>query len=253
MGANQDWQIKNVRLVMKIFITADYEGVSGHVQWNSGGEREAITLDINAAVAGAFDGGAKEVLVGEAHGNMRNIIPEMLDPRANFLSGQPKPLNHVGGIDSTFNGAMLVAYHAKSGTLHGIMAHTYTGSVFSLKFNGIEVGAEGPIHRASQSSYIVDYRYSTLDIFSKFGIVAEAKKEQAVGVLVNFVREGDPAVRRRAAEPVAPQPLRARLDADVSAHDAHSEQPPEQVLLHVIGAALDAHDDVQPALFEFGL
>jgi D-amino peptidase len=128
---------------MKIFITADYEGVSGLVQWNSGGEREAVTADINAAVAGAFDNGADEVLVGEAHANMRNIIPEMLDPRVSFLSGQPKPLNHIGGLDGTFDAAMLVAYHAKSGTLRGIMAHTYTGSVFSLKFNGIEVGELG--------------------------------------------------------------------------------------------------------------
>ena len=29
---------------MKIFITADYEGVSGLVQWNSVGEREAIEI-----------------------------------------------------------------------------------------------------------------------------------------------------------------------------------------------------------------
>lgn len=128
---------------MKVFITADYEGVSGHVQWSSGGEREAITADINAAIAGAIEGGATEILAGEAHANMRNIIPEKLDPRASFLSGQPKPLNHVGGIDSTFDAAMFVAYHAKAGTLRGVMAHTYTGSVFSLKFNDIEVGEIG--------------------------------------------------------------------------------------------------------------
>lgn len=128
---------------MKVFITADYEGVSGHVQWGGGGEREAITADINAAIAGAVEGGATEILAGEAHGNMRNIIPEKLDPRASFLSGQPKPLNHVGGIDSTFDGAMFVAYHAKAGALRGIMAHTYTGKVFSLKFNDIEVGEIG--------------------------------------------------------------------------------------------------------------
>jgi D-amino peptidase len=128
---------------MKVFITADYEGVSGHVQWDSGGEREAITADINAAIAGAIEGGATEVLAGEAHANMRNIIPEKLDPRASFLSGQPKPLNHVGGIDSTFDATMFVAYHAKAGTLRGIMAHTYTDKIFSLKFNDIEVGEIG--------------------------------------------------------------------------------------------------------------
>lgn len=128
---------------MKVFITVDYEGVSGQVQWGNGNERETMTADINAAIAGAIEGGATEILAGEAHANMRNIIPEKLDPRASFLSGQPKPLNHVGGIDSTFDAAMLVAYHAKAGTLRGIMAHTYTGKVFSLKFNDIEVGEIG--------------------------------------------------------------------------------------------------------------
>ena len=128
---------------MKVFITADYEGVSGHVQWGGGGEREAITADINAAAAGAIEGGATEILAGEAHANMRNIIPEKLDPRASYLSGQPKPLNHVCGIDSTFDAAMFVAYHAKAGTYRGIMAHTYTDKVFSLKFNDIEVGEIG--------------------------------------------------------------------------------------------------------------
>lgn len=128
---------------MKIFITADYEGVCGHVQWNSGGEREAITADMNAAIAGAAEGGATEILAGEAHANMRNILPEKLDSRASFLSGQPKPLNHVGGIDNTFDAAMFVAYHAKAGALKGIMAHTYTDKIFSLKFNDIEVGEIG--------------------------------------------------------------------------------------------------------------
>jgi len=128
---------------MKILITADYEGASGHVQWGSGGEREAVTADINAAIVGAIDGGATEILVGEAHGNKRNIIPEALDPRALFLSGQPRPLNHLSGLDSTFDAVMFVAFHSKAGTLRGIMAHTSSSKVFSLKFNNIEVGELG--------------------------------------------------------------------------------------------------------------
>jgi D-amino peptidase len=128
---------------MKILITADYEGASGHVQWGSGGEREAVTADISAAIAGAIEGGAIEVLAGETHGNKRNIIPEQLDPRASFLSGQPRPLNHLSGLDSTFDAVMLVAFHSKAGTLRGIMAHTSSSKIFSLKFNDIEVGELG--------------------------------------------------------------------------------------------------------------
>lgn len=39
-----------------------------------------------------------------------------------------------------------------------------------IAFNGIEAGAEGPISKKKQSSYIINYRYSTLDVFSKMGI-----------------------------------------------------------------------------------
>ncbi len=36
--------------------------------------------------------------------------------------------------------------------------------------NGIEAGTEGPIHKKNHSSYIVNYRYSTLGLFDKLGI-----------------------------------------------------------------------------------
>jgi len=131
---------------MKVFVAVDLEGVAGYAKWDSadrGREREFITDDANAAIAGCFDAGAEEVLVTEAHANMRNIVPERLNPRASFLSGQPKALNHMAGIDESFDAAMLVAYHAKAGTLNAVMCHTYSLNVFSLRFNGIEVGEIG--------------------------------------------------------------------------------------------------------------
>jgi len=129
-----------------VFVSVDLEGVAGIVQWDPAErqrEREFITAEANAAIAGAFDGGATHVLLTEAHGNMRNIIPEDVDERATFLSGQPKPSNHMAGIDTTYGAALFIGYHSRAGTLRGVMAHTYTGSVFSLKFNNLEVGEIG--------------------------------------------------------------------------------------------------------------
>ncbi len=37
-------------------------------------------------------------------------------------------------------------------------------------FNGLELGAEGPVSRKNGSSYLLDYSYSALDFFSKFNI-----------------------------------------------------------------------------------
>lgn len=39
-----------------------------------------------------------------------------------------------------------------------------------IGFNGFELGAEGPIGKKKQTSYIVNYRYSTLGVFQKIGI-----------------------------------------------------------------------------------
>ncbi|NQU88419.1 MAG: TonB-dependent receptor [Mariniphaga sp.] len=39
-----------------------------------------------------------------------------------------------------------------------------------LGFNGFELGAEGPFSKKQKSSFLINYRYSTLDIFHKLGI-----------------------------------------------------------------------------------
>ena len=131
---------------MKVFIAVDMEGIAGLVQWDSAQrdlERRLMTEEVNAAARGAFAAGATEVFAGQSHANMRNLLPELLDARVAFLSGQPKPMNHMAGVDASFDLALFVGYHSKAGTLHGVMAHTFKGTVFSLAFNDVEVGEIG--------------------------------------------------------------------------------------------------------------
>jgi D-amino peptidase len=131
---------------VKVFIAADMEGLAGLVTWDGADHdlmRSLMTEEVNAAARGAFAGGATEVFAGESHGNMRNLRPDLLDARVGFQSGQPKPMNHMGGVDDSFRLALFVGYHAKAGTLRGNMAHTYAGHIFSLSFNGTEVGEIG--------------------------------------------------------------------------------------------------------------
>jgi Carboxypeptidase regulatory-like domain len=45
--------------------------------------------------------------------------------------------------------------------------HEFLGQI---GFNGFELGAEGPINKASHSSYLVNYRYSTLGAFKTLGL-----------------------------------------------------------------------------------
>lgn len=103
-----------------------------------------MTGEANAAVSGAFEAGASEVVVNDSHGTMRNLIPEELHEEAKLITGSTKPLSMMQGIDQGFDAAFLVGYHARRGTLHGILDHTYSGAtVSSFVVNGQELGETG--------------------------------------------------------------------------------------------------------------
>ena len=144
---------------MKILISADMEGATG-VTWPGdvapGTEqwqrcRAMFTSDVNAAIAGFFDGGADTVLVNEAHSTMRNLLLERLDPRAAMLTGRHKELSMVEGIQhGDVDGVAFVGYHAAAGA-EGVLAHTYlANSITSISVNGVRA-SEGLLN-----SYVAD-------------------------------------------------------------------------------------------------
>lgn len=127
---------------MRVMISADMEGVTGATGWKDvePGEpaferfRRLLTQDVNAAIRGAFDGGATEVVVNEAHDGMRNILLEELDDRAELISGLHKPLVTMEGLaDSDI--VFFAGYHARAGE-PGVLAHTLTGDYASIELNG---------------------------------------------------------------------------------------------------------------------
>ena len=102
--------------------------------------RRWMTAEANAAVEAALECGATEVVVADAHGNMRNLLPDELHEDALLVRGSPRPLCMMEGLDETFDAAFLIGYHSMSGTAHGMMAHTYTGMVHAIRLNGVTVG-----------------------------------------------------------------------------------------------------------------
>lgn len=137
---------------MKILIAADMEGVSGVVHWDHVSPKHAeyarfrrlMTGDVNAAVRGAFDAGAAEVIVADGHANNRNILVEELDPRARLNTGGPSPFAMVQGADSSTDGALFVGYHARAGAQNAILDHTWSSArVVNLWLNGRLVGETG--------------------------------------------------------------------------------------------------------------
>ena len=138
---------------MKFFISVDMEGISGIVdgtmvsrkQGDYERGRKLMALDTNACIEGILNAYPKaEITVSDAHGGMNNIDPSDLHRRAVLVRGSPKPQSQMAGIDSSYDACLFVGYHAKKGTLEGIMSHTYSGgNIESLHVNGVEVGETG--------------------------------------------------------------------------------------------------------------
>ena len=134
---------------MKILISADMEGITGVTAWDqvTPGHseyprfRKLMTADVNAAVRGAFDGGAKEVVVSDGHWNGSNILVEELDARAHLNTGSPSPSSMMQGIDETFQGVFFIGYHARQGSELAVLDHTWSSTcVANLWLNGVIAG-----------------------------------------------------------------------------------------------------------------
>jgi D-amino peptidase len=137
---------------MKILIAADMEGITGVVHWDQVAPshtdyprfRKLMTDDVNAAIRGAFAGGASAVSVADGHNNGRNIMIEELDGRATLTSGSPAPLSMVSGVDEDVDGVMFVGYHGRMGAINAILDHTWSDErVSGLWINDRAFGEAG--------------------------------------------------------------------------------------------------------------
>jgi D-amino peptidase len=137
---------------LKVFISVDMEGIAGIVSADQtspdgkdyGLTRRWMTEETNAAIQGALDAGATEIVVNDSHGGMKNLIAGEINPAAYLITGTPKPLSMMQGVDEAFDAVIFIGYHAQAGSKDGVLDHTYSGSsIYSLKINGVEMGEYG--------------------------------------------------------------------------------------------------------------
>jgi D-amino peptidase len=137
---------------LKVFISVDMEGVCGVINWDETGQggpdygmfRTLMTQEVNAAIAGAVAAGATEILVRDAHDSARNILPELLDPRARLLREWTYgPLSMMEGIDKTYDAAIFIGYHARASTPDAVLKHTMTTKLLDVIINGKKMPEAG--------------------------------------------------------------------------------------------------------------
>jgi D-amino peptidase len=138
---------------MRIMMGVDMEGITGicsqdHTDKAEGrnyaeGCRLAVG-DVNAAVAGLADAGVEEVVVWDNHSSSFNHDLTELSPAASYRRGGTRNglrWHGLRGGEEGFDGLILLGYHAKAGTLGGVLEHTMSSREwFRLKINGVECG-----------------------------------------------------------------------------------------------------------------
>jgi D-amino peptidase len=136
------------KTTLKVYISVDMEGIWGVVQADQtmadgkdfGPARKWMVQDVNAAIEGLLEAEATEIVVNDSHGSMCNIIADELHPKASLISGTPKPLSMMQGIDDHFDACVFIGYHAKAGTAAAVLDHTISGkAVRAIRVNGIEL------------------------------------------------------------------------------------------------------------------
>jgi D-amino peptidase len=131
---------------MNVFVMVDMEGISGickGVQVSEGEPyqtgRRYLTQDVNACVEGCIAGGAKRVVVRDAHWQGFNFVWEDLDDRAEYIQGS-SGRQRMPDI-AKFDGLILLGYHAMAGTAEAILEHTMSSRAWqNFWINGVKSG-----------------------------------------------------------------------------------------------------------------
>jgi len=132
---------------MKIFISADIEGITTTTQWDEvidshpsyPPHAKQMTEEVLACINGAKKAGAKEFLVRDAHAGGNNIDTMRMPSGVSLLrnwSGHPYSM--AEGVDKSFDAAMFIGYHSTAGRAGNPMSHTISSAkIHKIYVNGI--------------------------------------------------------------------------------------------------------------------
>lgn len=214
---------------MKIYISTDFEGVAGIVDWDQimvGSHdyemgRRLLHGEVNAAIDGAIQAGATEFVVNDSHSSMRNLDPEQLHGEASLLSGKHKPLYMMEGLDASFDAIFFIGYHGSIGAERAILGHSYNPrAIWEARING-EVAGESALNALVAAHFGVPISLVTGDQTTIDEAASLTPAPQGVAV--------KRSVTRYAAESLHPAVARERIAAAAreALTTAQSARPPQ--------------------------
>jgi D-amino peptidase len=196
---------------MKVFISTDFEGVAGIVDWDqilaTGRDyemgRRLLIDETNAVIDGAAEAGATEFVVNDSHSFMRNIPPAELHGRASYIAGKHKPLYMMEGLDSSFDAIFFIGYHGSIGASGAILSHSYNPrAVWEVKINGRVVG------ETALNALVAAYYGVPIALVTGDQVTAREAREVLPAVECVIVKE---SITRYAAANLHPQVACERL------------------------------------------
>src|SRR6184192_403378 len=240
---------------VRVYISVDMEGVAGVVHESQTDPtnpacaaeyarfRRLMTAEANAAIEGALAAGATKIVVNDSHWFMRNLLAEELHQAAELLSGDPKPRSMVEGIESGFDAALFIGYHARAGTPHAVLDHTYADRIHEVRLNGrpvVELGINAalagvagvPVAVVSGDSSVAAEAKALLGedvatVVVKQAVSRHAARSVAPAVACRMIREGvAAALTQKHAPLVLPPPITVEVDFALTIHADMAELCP---------------------------
>lgn len=146
---------------MKVYISADIEGIAGIVNWDEATRwkpdfppfSDEMIKEVQAACEGANNAGAKEIWIKDAHGVGRNLNFLGLPINTKLIrSFSGHPFCMMQEIDNTFDAVLMIGYHSYAGSDGNPLAHTLETELSYMKIND-ELASEFLIN-AYTASYV---------------------------------------------------------------------------------------------------
>jgi len=176
---------------LKIFISVDMEGITSVVNWEDvrrdGKDydyfRKIMTKETNAAIEGALEAGAKEIIVRDSHGSARNLLPELLNKNSKLIRDWSGGfMSMMEGIDESFDAVAFIGYHSKAGTPDAILEHTMSSkNILDVSINNLSMPEAGVNALIAGEKAVCDQTKNLLGEVNSFAV-----KEGLGNAALNF-------------------------------------------------------------------
>ena len=192
---------------MKLFISADIEGITGIGHWNETDKgfpseyswfQKQMTAEVAVAAQAALDAGVTEILVKDAHDSGRNLILDELPEPVNVVRGWAgHPLSMVQEVDESFDAIMFIGYHSRAGQNTNTLAHTMSSArIARMTLNGVDM-SEFYVHALAASYYGVP----SIFVSGDQGLCQEVKEHNSnIETVATLRGEGSSVISQHPAQ-----------------------------------------------------